>query len=176
LQTSVPPSGGGSGAKVILIVVAVIVGLGILGVAVFGFTMWRISRAVRMNASTGQVTLNTPGGSITANSGDNYTPSDLGTDIYPGAHSGHGSMRMDLPNGSMVTGVFLTSDSKDQVLAFYKDKFGSAASVMDTANGAILTLDKGHGETVMVTISEHSSQESGKTQLAIVHTKSKQSS
>ena len=171
-----PPSSGSSAVKIILIVVGVFVGLGILGVCIFSFTVWRVARAVRVDGPNGQVTVNTPGGTITANQTQTFTADELGTDIYPGASSGHGSMKMNLPTGSMVTGVFVTPDSKDQVVAFYKSKFGSEASVYDTATGALLTLNKGQQESVMVTVSGNSSQDSGKTRISIVHTKSTKSS
>ena len=166
------PGSGSSAVKVILIVLAIFVGLGILGASIFAFTVWRFSRAIHVEGNGGKVTLHTPGGSIVANQGNTYSASDLGTDIYPGAATGHGSMKMDLPSGSMVTGVFVTPDSKDQVVNFYKSKFGSNASVIDTQNGAILTLSKGDHESVMVTISANSQYE-GKTQIAIVHSKNK---
>ncbi len=35
---------------------------------------------------------------------------------------------MSVPTGSVVTAVYVTSDSKDQVLDFYKSKFGSDAN------------------------------------------------
>ena len=85
-------------------------------------------------------------------------------------------MRMELPTGSMVTGVFVTSDSKDQVVAFYKTKFGSGASTFDTSDGAILTLPKGQQESVMVTITAKPSQNDGKTKVVIVHTKNNKAS
>ena len=116
-----------------------------------------------------------PGGTVTTSGASSFTSDDLGTDIYPGAQSGHGSMKMDLPTGSMVTGVFVTGDSKDQVVSFYRNKFGSSASVYDTANGALLTLVRGQQETVMVTVTGNSSQDDGKTRIAIVHTKSNKS-
>jgi len=171
-----PPNSGSSAVKVILVIVGVIVGLGILGVAIFSFTVWRVARGIHVDGPNGQVTVNTPGGTITANQAQTFTASELGTDIYPGAQSGHGSMKMDLPTGSMMTGVFVTPDSKDQVVAFYKSKFGSGASVYDTANSALLTLNKTQQEAVMVTVTANSSQDGGKTRISIVHTKSNKSS
>jgi hypothetical protein len=167
-----PASSGSSALKIILIIVAVFVGLGILAVCIFSFTVWRIAHAVHVDGRNGEVTLNTPGGRITANQAQSFTAAELGTDIYPGAQGGHGSMKMDLPTGSMVTGVFVTSDSKDQVVAYYKGKLGSGASVYDSDNSALLSLNMGQQETVMVTVSSNSSQDGGKTRISIVHTKS----
>jgi hypothetical protein len=171
-----PPNSGSSAVKVILVIVGVIVGLGILGVAIFSFTVWRVARGIHVDGANGQVTVNTPGGTITANQAQTFTASELGTDIYPGADGGHGGGKIDLPSGSMVTGVFVTPDSKDQVVAFYKSKFGSGASVYDTANSALLTLNRTQQEAVMVTVTANSSQDGGKTRISIVHTKSNKSS
>jgi hypothetical protein len=167
-----PPPTGNSAVKIILIIVGVFVGLGILAVCVFAFTIWRVSKAVHVEGNGSKVTLSTPGGGhMSVNSDDSYSASDLGTDIYPGASKGHGGMKMDLPTGSMVTGIFLTSDPKDKVLAFYKDKFGSAASTMDTSDTAIVTLKKGENEAVMVTITPNKGDGDNQTQISIVHTK-----
>jgi len=163
-------SGGSSAVKIVLIIVAVFIGLGILGAGIFGFTVWRISRAIHVSGPNGQVTLHTSGGTVTANSTETFTATDLGTDIYPGAQSAKGGMRMTLPSGSMVAGNFLTSDSKDQVVAFYKSRFGSDASVMETSDGAILTLSKSKQDTVMLTITQKPEQYDGKTHIYIMHT------
>lgn len=175
-SVAVPPSSGGNALKIILIIVAVFVGLGLLGAAIFGFTVWRVAHAIHVDGPNGEVSVNTPGGKITANQSITYSASELGIDVYPGAQGGHGSMKMDLPTGSMVTGVFVTSDSKDQVLSFYKEKLGSGASVYDSGNAAMLTINKGQQESVMVTISANSSQDNGKTRISIVHTKSNKAS
>jgi hypothetical protein len=166
-----PPGSGGSAVKIILIVVAVVIGLGMLGSAIFAFTVWRVARSIRVEGPNGQVSINTPGGTTSVNEAQTYSASELGTDIYPGAQGTRGSMKMDLPTGSMVTGVFITSDSKEQVVEYYRSKFGSGASVYDSTNSALLTLNKGSQESVMVTVAANSSQDSGKTRISIVHTK-----
>jgi hypothetical protein len=171
-----PPNSGGSAVKIILIIVAVVVGLGILGLGAIGFTAWRIARSVHVTGPGGQVTMSTPGGTFTANSAQSFSASELGTDTYPGAQSIRGGLKMDLPTGSMVTGVFLTSDSKEQVVAFYKSRFGSEASVFDAADGAVVSLKKGEEESVVVTITANSSQDNGKTRFSITHTKSTKAS
>jgi hypothetical protein len=172
-QPAVPPSSGGSSAvKIILIILAVFIGLGVIGASIFAFTVWRVSRAIHVDGNGGNMTMHTPGGAFSTSTSKTYTAAELGTDIYPGAQNGHGSMKMDLPTGSMVTGVFETTDSKDQVLDFYKGKLGSGASVMDAGETAIVTLAHGQDESVMVTITQRASQDNGKTKIAIVHTKS----
>jgi hypothetical protein len=169
-----PVKSGSSALKIILIILAVVVGMGILGMGAVGYFAWRVAHAVHLSASGSgsDVTIHTPGGTISTNSGENFSAADMGTDIYPGAITGKGSMRMTLPTGSMVTGVFLTGDSKDQVLTFYKGKFGSDASVFDSGDGTVLTVNKGDKESVVLTITKGTGDDTGKTQITIVHTTS----
>ena len=167
-----PANSGSSALKIVLIVLAVFIGLGILGAGAFGFFVWRIAHAVHVSGSGSNVTLHTPGGTVTANTSETFSASDLGTDIYPGASTGKGSMRMSLPTGSMVSAVYFTGDSKDQVLNFYKTRFGSDASVFDSSDGTVLTVNKGQQESVVVTITKGSSEYEGKTEIHIVHTTS----
>jgi hypothetical protein len=171
-----PPKSGGNAVKIILIIVAVFVGLGILGASAFGFFVWRIAHSVHVSGSGNQVTLNTPGGSISTNAGATYTATDLGIDLYPGAQSGKGSMRMTMPTGTMVTAVYVTSDSKDQVVSFYKNKLGSDASVYESGEGSVLTMNKGQQDSIVITVSTSPSEYEGKTQIHIVHTTSTKSS
>ena len=167
-----PPAQSGGALKIILIVVAIFVGLGILGAAAVGFTVWRVAHAFHTSGPNGEVTVDTPGGKITANSTEHYSASELGTDIYPGAQPAKGSMRMTLPTGSVITAIYTTTDSKDQVVSYYKSKLGGESSVFDNANSAVLSLQKGQKETIMVTVSQNESQDEGKTRIAIMHTTS----
>jgi hypothetical protein len=196
-QPTAAPAKSGSCLKIFLIVLVIVVFLGILALAGVGYVAWRVKKAIHVengpngqmsmqtpegkvnlnvNGPNGQMTLQTPEGKVDLNTTETYSASDLGTDIYPGAQSVKGGMRMESPTGSMVTGVFVTSDSKDQVVAFYKSKFGSGASTFDTADGAILTLPVGDKESVMVTVSAKQSENDGKTKLVIVHTKNNKAS
>ncbi len=169
------PGGGGSTAiKIVLIIVAIFVGIGILGAGIVGYGIWRVSHAIHRAANGGTITIpGANGGSLSVSSSQTFTASDLGTDIYPGATAGQGGMRMSTPGGSWVTGIFLTSDSKDQVLNYYKTKFGSDSALMETSDAAILTLKKSEKESVMVTISAKPGENDGKTKIAIMHTVSK---
>jgi hypothetical protein len=165
-----PAKSGSSAVKIILIIVAVIVVLGILALGAISYVGYRVARAVHVSGPNGQVSINTPGGTITANPSQTYTAAELGTDIYPGAQSTSGGMKMSMPTGSMVIGSFLTSDSKQQVIDFYKGKFGSQASVFDTADGAMLTQAVSKQESVMVTVTANQARDNGKTRIVITHT------
>jgi hypothetical protein len=163
-------SGGSSALKIVLIIVAVFVGLGVLGAGAFGFFVWRVAHSFHVSGSGDNATVSTPWGQINPDSSESFNSSDLGTDIYPGAQPGKGGMRMSLPSGKMVSAVYLTSDSKDQVLAFYKSKLTGNVSTFDTANGSVITCNKGQQDSVVVTVTSNSSEFDGKTQIHIVHT------
>lgn len=167
-----PAKSGGSGVlKIILIVLGVIVVMVMLVIGVVGYIGWRVAHAIHVNNSNGSMSINTPGGAISANSGEKFTADELGTDIYPGAQpSKSGSLRMSLPTGSVVSATFLTSDSKDQVVAFYKGKLGSQATTMDFASNAIISLKKSEHDMLTLTISQEANQADGKTQIHIQHT------
>ena len=165
-----PAKSRGGALKIILIVVGIIVALGILGLGVIGFIGYRIAKNVHVDPN-GRVTMNTPMGTITTTPVDNLSAAELGVEIYPGALSTHGSMRMEMPNGSGVTGAFLTSDSPAQVLAFYKDKLGSAATARSLFGSTTLRLKINRLEFVEVRINTYSNLDKGKTRILISHTK-----
>jgi hypothetical protein len=166
-----PPAKSGGGAlKIVLIVVGIIVALGILGLGIIGFIGYRIAKNVHVDPN-GRMTMSTPMGTITTTPIENLSAAELGVEIYPGAESTHGSMRMEMPNGSGVTGAFLTSDSPAQVLAFYKDKLGSAATVKSLFGSSTLHLKINPQEFVEVRISTSSNLNKGKTRILISHTK-----
>ena len=82
---------------------------------------------------------------------------------------------MDLPTGSVVSGAFVTSDSKDAVVSFYKSKLGGDATVYDAAESAVITANRGQQDSVVVTVTSKPSEDNGKTKIMIVHTKGKSS-
>jgi hypothetical protein len=161
-----PVKSGPSALKIILIIVAIIVGLGILGVGAMGYMVYRVAHSVHVSDNgNGNVSVN--GFGLNANSADHLNSSDLGVDIYPGAEQAKGGMKMNIAGTSTVIGKFTTSDSKDAVVAFYKDKLGPDATDFDYSSGAILSQKKGDQESVAVTITAVD----GKTQFSIQHTK-----
>jgi hypothetical protein len=164
-----PAKSGSSAVKIILIIVAVIVGLGILGLGAITYVGYRVARAVHVNGNGDQVTLHTAEGSFTADTSHSYSAAELGTDIYPGAEGTKEGVKMTLPTGTMVTGVFLTSDSKDKVLAFYKSQLGGKATIINGSGPTIISIEKSPLESVMVTIYVDKSGD-GKTQITVTHT------
>jgi hypothetical protein len=165
----VAPKSGGA-LKIILIVIAVFVGLGVLSAAGAMFGLWHMSMTVNIDRSGG-VTITTPEGKITAGQTPaQVTEAEAGAPIYPGATSVEGGIKFGGATGSMATYAFKTSDSVQQVLAFYRGKFGPKVSVMETPDVAIVTSNKNENESVVVTIGRDESD--GKTSITISHSTS----
>ena len=165
-----PPPKSGGALKIVLIVVGVIVAIGLLIGMLGVFAAWRFSRAIKVNSNGDGVTLNTPGGTFTAgNTTKNLTEAEVGAPIYPGAKGQSGGLNIKTAAGSMSTTIFTTSDSPEQVIDFYKGKLGSEASIVESGDGAVLTLGHNDNEGIMVTVGKD--HPSGKTQISITHTK-----
>lgn len=162
-----PPQKGSNALKIILIVVGIFVAIGVVGAGIVGYGIYRVAHAVH-KAADGQISFNTPKGAFSANTSNTFTESDLGIAIYPGAAQAKGGLRMNIAGKSMVTANFLTSDSKDQVIAFYKDKVGQNAQSIMTDNGGQFITAAGNGDTVTVSISQIAGMNNGQTQITII--------
>jgi hypothetical protein len=146
-----PANSGNTVLKIVLIVIGVFVLIGVIGTAVIGFGVYRVAKSAHKD-SNGNVSISTPNGTITTGKSANVTAEDLGVDLYPGAVSNEGSMNMKSSTGSMVTAIFTSSDSADKVVAFYKDKLGDSASVVQSSNGTVLSKGDNDKDKVMVTV------------------------
>jgi hypothetical protein len=137
--------------KIVLIVVGVFVVLGIIGVGAIGYIGYRVAKSSNMSISSSPL-----------------TESELGVAIYPGAaQSSKGSMRMSIAGKSVVTGLFTTPASRDEVIAFYRDKLGPDAQSSESSRGQSFVVTKGGGDTLTVTIPDKSAD--GNTAFVIVH-------
>jgi hypothetical protein len=163
-----PPKSGSSAVKIILIIVGVIFFLGLVVAGIVGYGIYRVAKSVHKDAN-GEITINTPKGSISANPDQTFTASDLGIAIYPGATQGKGGLRMSIGSKSMVTANFLTPDSPDKVMTFYKGLAGPNAQIMSTGSGGIITMQSG-SNSVTVTVNQSASENNGETQITIVNT------
>ena len=168
--TPPPPAASGGALKIILIVVGVFVFLGVMAAAVVGIGLWRVSKAIVHKDSNGDVSITTPGGVITSGNTSSISESDLGIAIYPGATRGEGAMNMHTPGGSLISAVFVTSDSPAQVVDYYKSKIGSDVSSMESGNSTVLTSSADSKNKVMVTVT---TLDNGKTRINILHTTKK---
>jgi hypothetical protein len=120
------PRGGSSALKIVLIVVAVIVGIGILGVATVGIIGYKIAKSSHVTQQGDRVKLETPFGTINANDPEQAVK-DLGVEVYPGAQvQKQGAADLTIGPVHTVTANFESSDSVDKVCDFYKSEFPAA--------------------------------------------------
>jgi zinc ribbon protein len=170
VQPAAAPQGA-SALKVILIVLGVFVGLCILGGMAISFGLWRLSRNVRVDQRSGQVSISTPGGKMTMGPGAEVTEAELGVPLYPGAKRAEGSFQLSSEEGSMATYVFKTSDSPAQVMAFYRGKVSPKSAIVETPEGGVITSEGGANVGFMITIGHEES--TGQTSIAIMRGTSK---
>ena len=159
-----PVTSGNTVLKIVLIVIAAFVLLGVIVAGAIGIGVYRLTKNVHTN-SDGGVSLSTPNGTITTGKSANVSAVELGTDPYPGASAGEGSMNMKTPNGSMVTAVYITTDSPDQVVTFYRAKLGESVSIVQNSHGTVLSAGEKDKDNVVVTVTP----EGNNTKIAILH-------
>jgi len=164
------PTGGSSALKVVLIVVAVLVGVCILGVATVGIIGYHIARTSRVSQNGDHVKVETPFGSVETSKDPEQAAKDLGVDLYPGAEvQRDGASSVSLGSVHTVTAVFETSDTPDKVCSFYKSKFpGAMVTTSEQDHCSIVSSDKKN----MITINVEASGDKTKLQITNVTKKS----
>jgi hypothetical protein len=155
---------GSSALKIILIIVAVVVVLGIMAVGVVTYVGLRIARHTKIENSGGKVRVESPFGTLESNNNPEEVARDLGVEIYPGAHMANGkSANMNIGGMHTVSAEFDSDDSPDQVAQFYRAKFPNAnvtssnqghTAIVSTANGNMVTITidpEGGGARIHIT-------------------------
>jgi hypothetical protein len=122
-----PTTGGGSALKIVLIVIAVIVGIGILGLGSLAIIGYHIAKSAHVTQEGDHVKVETPFGSVETSKDPAQVVKDLGVDVYPGAQAQkNGTATVTFGNMHTVAASFESSDSVDQVCTFYKSRFPKA--------------------------------------------------
>jgi len=128
VPASIPPAQPGSSAlKIVLLVIAGLVVLGIVGAAALGTFAWRIAHHTRVHQDGNNVKVETPFGTVQTTKDPQEAARNLGVDLYPGAQPvNEGSSSTTFGNVHTATLNFETTDSLDKVCSFYKPKFPNA--------------------------------------------------
>jgi hypothetical protein len=159
-------SGGGSGVlKVILIVVGVFVILGVLAVSTVAFIGWRVARNMHVRQEGDHVKVETPFGSMETPQSPDDAARSVGVDLYPGAKAQkNGAATFTLGSIHTASATFESSDSVDQVSAFYKARFPNATvTTSDQDHCTIVTQDQKNMITVNI------QADGGQTKIQITH-------
>ncbi len=160
------PASGGNALKIVLIVVAGVILLGVVGsVATMIFVGKRLHDAkVSVVEKGGEATVITPMGTVHTTKDPAKIAENLGVEIYPGAKAIEGGSEVQTMGMHTVTGVFETSDPVDKVGDFYHAKYPKGMYTATDRDTSLIFGSKGS----MVTI--HIQDEgSGKTKLTIVN-------
>jgi len=150
-------------------VIAIIVGLGILSVGAFSFFVYRVAKSAHVTQNGDNVKLDTPFGSLNTGADAAQVVKDLGVDVYPGATpQKNGTATMTFGNVKTVTAAFESSDSLDKVCDFYKAKYPSTnMTTSDSSHCAIVAGDQKN----MITINVQANGDGTKIQIANVNKK-----
>jgi len=161
------PSGGGA-LKVILIVVAVIISIGILGIATVDIIGYKIAKSAHVKQNGDSVKVETPIGTFSANDPDQAVK-DLGVEVYPGAQvQKEGTASVSFGSLHTVSANFATNDPLDKVCDFYRSQFPSASvNTSDQNHCTVVSGDK----TNTVTVNAESTGNGTKFQIATVNKK-----
>ena len=148
----IPPKGGTGALKIVLIVVAVIVGIGILGIATVGIVAWRVAKSSHVSQEGNNVKVETPFGTVETSKDPEKAVQQMGIDIYPGALvQNQGAASTTFGSVHTVAASFETSDSVDKVCAFYKAKFPKAmVTTSQESHCTIVSNDKQNMVTINV--------------------------
>jgi hypothetical protein len=147
-----PAPNNSNALKIILIAVAVIVGLGILGIAAVSFIGYRIATHTRVHNRDGNVRVETPFGTVQSTTDPEVAARDLGIDSYPGATVVKGTTsKMNMGNMHTAAADFETSDSPSTVADFYKSKVPGANVISSESDHyAIISTDKKNMLTINI--------------------------
>ena len=157
LYTSPPPvtptpraSSGGGILKIVLIIFAVVIVLGAIGLAGVGLLGWRFAKSVQVNQHGNDVSIISPLGSVVTTQGNADAIRRMGVDIYPGAKLVEGGAAAVSVGGTKtIAADFETSDSTQQVTSFYKSRFPNAILTENQADHYSIVSASGGGLTTI---------------------------
>ena len=155
--------------KIVLIVVAVLIFFGMLSAGACVYFVYRAKQRVNQFEKQARARMNAPAGTWRVpqqpETSDQSAAAvvDAGIPVYPGAIATEG------PSGALGMAGFkvqqyTTGDSVGQVVAFYRDKLGSSAIVMQTENQATIRVA---GSNAIVTIAVAFDNDAGKTKIVV---------
>jgi uncharacterized membrane protein YvbJ len=154
-----PAQGGSNVLKIVLIVVAVLVGLGIIGSVTTAYFVHRAYVKVRDQAhieeKDGKVKVETPFGTVETSQDSSKVASDLGDFMYPDAEAvKDASSIATFGDTHTVSTQLETSDAPDKVATYYKAKMPNATYTSSQGNVySIMAGDKDRKSWTTISIS-----------------------
>jgi|SRR5579863_1197641 len=149
---------GNSALKIILMLVAGVIVLGILGIGTLVFVIHRVAHNSRIRNRDGNVQVETPFGSVQSTNNPDEAVRNLGIDPYPGARVLQGNSAT-IGGMHTVTAQFESDDSADKVAAFYSSKLPNASvNTKDQDHYTIVSTDKKNIVTINIAPEGNKSQ------------------
>lgn len=164
--TGPAPVKGGSGVKIVLIIVAVVVGVIVLGLGIVGYGVYRVAHSVTADAK-GNMSLNVPGGGMSIGSNVTATEDELGVPVYPGATRGPGGMRVKNKGTNMIMVVYKTDADVDAVASFYKSKMPAAEETSSASRHSTVLKQGPEADQITVIVSPPTGADSSGSSIVI---------
>jgi hypothetical protein len=156
--------------KIVLIVVGILVLVGAIGTVTCVYVAYRAKQKLTSMVESGKTISGgegTPQISLERGGEGSEAAAAATVDVppYPNATATEGGGQLSFGGaGGISSQEYETTDSVDQVVAFYKNKLGSKAHIQESEGKAIITLTTKKGLTT-VTVSREGEEE--KTKIAI---------
>jgi hypothetical protein len=130
-----PAQKSGNALKIILIIVAVVVGLGIIGIGTTAFLIKRAISRTHIQEKNGKVKIESPILNMETSTDPDEAAKNLGVDLYPGAQfQKNGSASMTIAGMHTNTAVLESDDPPEKVAAFYKEKLPNTSYSANQGN------------------------------------------
>jgi hypothetical protein len=161
--------------KIVLIVVGIFALIAVAGMATCGYIFYRakqrVAQVVQTEGGGGSITLNTPQGKFKLGQRSDAGKAPGGVPTYPGATAVEKGGEFSIPGQGQISGQdYLTSDSVEQVVEFYKEKLGPDLSVAENDGHYRLELTKViGGVTSVTTIDVSRDEDAGNTKISIAY-------
>lgn len=136
----------------ILIVIAVVVAFGILGIATLGIIGVHIARRVHGFKDGNHVKVETPFGTVDTTKDPQQVAKNLGVEIYPGAQAqAEGAASTSFGDVHTASASFLSDDPLEKICDFYKSKFPSAmVTASDQNRCTVISNDAKNMITIVI--------------------------
>ncbi len=163
LPAAPAPAQGGGALKIILIILAIVIGLIVVAAGSCAYFVHRAIVRSHLNQKNGEVSIDTPFGSLNSTSDPSQAAKDTGVEVYPGATvQKNGAANMNIGKMHTSTVTYETDDPPATVADFYKSKFPNA-TMTSGENGRYSLLAGGKDDLTTITIEPRD----GKTKIMV---------
>ncbi len=170
------PKAGSPVVKIVLIVVGVLVVLTALGIGSCVYVAYRIKQRgaiIMQGTRSGSMSYGTPevqaekGGEESEVTGESEAAAVSFKDVppYPGSKRTGAGGNLGVAGFGIAGQEYVTPDSVDQVVAFYKDKLGKKLVVRETEGNATISFAAADGSMTTIIVSRD--EEAGETKIKI---------